>query len=166
MTFIFNSFNKTASKLLLLVPSIIWDQEYNNLDIEGPVEQNSDVLPNPDVIDLEPKLWKKKWSEVKKEDCSASLAKTIKHCDKVSKCFYFDKDWFHLASCLLADCERSFFAMGRLRTWLRSTMKFDCLSSLAIMNIHRSIEVDFIKAAKLFFTLHPRKIQEFSLIFG
>ena len=100
MTFIFNSFNKTASKLLLLVPSIIWDQEYNNLDIEGSVEQNSDVLPNPDVIDLEPKLWKKKWSEVKKEDCSASLAKTIKHCDKVSKCFYFDKDWFHLASYL------------------------------------------------------------------
>ena len=51
MTFRFNSFNKTASKLLLLVPSIICDSEYNDLDIEGLREQYSDDLPNPGVID-------------------------------------------------------------------------------------------------------------------
>ena len=60
MTFRFNSFTKTASKLLLLVPSIICDPEYNDLDIEGLMEQYSDDLPNPDVIDLELKLWKRK----------------------------------------------------------------------------------------------------------
>ena len=64
MTFRFNSFNKTAFKLLLLVPSIICDPEYNDWDIEGLIEQYSDDLPNPDVIDLELKLWKRKWSEV------------------------------------------------------------------------------------------------------
>ena len=58
MTFRFNPFNKTALKLLLLVPSIICDPEYNDLDIEGLIEQYSDDLPNPDVIDLERKLWK------------------------------------------------------------------------------------------------------------
>ena len=36
---LFNSFNETASKLLLLVPSIICDLEYNNLDIEKLIEQ-------------------------------------------------------------------------------------------------------------------------------
>ena len=66
MTFRFNSFNKTASKLQLLVPSLICDPEYNNLDIEELIEQYSDDLPNPDVIDLELKLWKRKWSEVEK----------------------------------------------------------------------------------------------------
>ena len=55
--------------------------------------------------------------------------------------------------------------MRRLRT-LRSIMKSDRLSSLAIMNIHRNVEVDYKEAAKLFFTLCPRKIQESSLIFG
>ena len=56
--------------------------------------------------------------------------------------------------------------MRRLRTWLRSTMKSDRLSSLAIMNIHRHVKVDYKEAAKLFFTLYFRKIQESSLISG
>ena len=62
MTFRLNSFNENASKLLLLVPSIICDPEYNDLDIEGLIERYSDDLPSPDVIDLELKLWKRKWS--------------------------------------------------------------------------------------------------------
>ena len=55
--------------------------------------------------------------------------------------------------------------MRRLRTRLRSTMKSDRLSSLAIMSIYRNIEVDYKEEAKLFFTLYPRKIQESSIIF-
>ena len=58
MIFRFNLLNKTASKLLLLVPSIICDPEYNDLDIEGLIEQKSDDLPNPEVIDLKLKLCK------------------------------------------------------------------------------------------------------------
>ena len=56
MTFKFNSFNKTASKLLLLVQSIISDQQYNDLDIEGLIKQYSADLPDRGVIDLELKL--------------------------------------------------------------------------------------------------------------
>ena len=41
--------------------------------------------------------------------------------------------------------------MRRLRTWLGSTMKSDGRSSLAIMSIHRNVEVDYKEAAKLFF---------------
>ena len=60
MTFWFNPLNKTASKLLLLVPSIICDPEYNDLDIKGLIEQYSDDMPNPGVIDLQLKLRKRK----------------------------------------------------------------------------------------------------------
>ena len=56
--------------------------------------------------------------------------------------------------------------MRRLRTLLRSTMKSDRLSLLTIINIHRNVEVNYKEAAKLFFTLYPRKIQESSLISG
>ena len=163
----FNSFNKTASKLLLLVPSIICDPQYNDLDIEVLIEQYSDDLPNPDVIDLELKLWKRKWSEVEKEDRPASLAKATKHCDKLKfpNVFTLIKIGCTLPV-TLAESERSFSTMRRLRTWLRSTMKSDRLSSLAIMNIHRNVEEDYKEAAKLFFTLYSWKIQESSLIFG
>ena len=167
MTFRFNAFNETASKLLLFVPSIICDPKYNDFDIEWLIEQYSDGLPNPDVIDLELKLWKRKRNEVEKEDRRASLAKVIKHYDKLKfpNVFTLIKIGCTL-SVTSAECEMSFSAMRRLRTWLRSTMKSDCLSSLAIMNIHRNVEVDYEEAAKLFFTLYPRKIQESSLIFG
>ena len=66
---------------MLLVPSIICDPEYN--DIEELIEQYSDDLSNSDVIDLELKLCKRKWIEAEKEDLPASLAKTIKHCNKL-----------------------------------------------------------------------------------
>ena len=167
MTFRLNPFKKTASKLLLLLPSIICDPEYNDLNIEGLIEQYPDNLPNPDVIDLELELWKRKWSKAEKSDRPASLAKANKNCDKLKfpNIFTLIK-----IGCILpvtsAECERSFSAMRRLRTWLRSTMKSDHLSSLAIMIIYRNVKVDYKEAAKLFFTLYSRKIQESSLIFG
>ena len=163
MTFRFNPFNKTASKLLLLVPSIIFDLEYNDLGIEGLIKQYSDDQPNTYVIEI----MEKKMEQSRKSDSPASLEKAIKNCDKLKfpNIFTLIK-----VGCTLpvtpAECERSFSAMRRLRTWLRSTMKSDCLSSLVMMNIHRNVKVDYKEAAKLFFTLYPRKIQEFILIFG
>ena len=108
----------------------------------------------------------RKWSEVEISDRPANLRKAIGNYDK-SKF----QNIFPLIKigCTLpvtsAECERSFSAMRRLRKWLRSTMKSDCVSSLAIMNIHRNVKVDYKDAAKLFFALYPRKIQEYSLIF-
>lgn len=39
-------------------------------------------------------------------------------------------------------CERSFSALRRLKTWLRSTMGDERLSSLALMHVHQNIEID------------------------
>ena len=44
-------------------------------------------------------------------------------------------------------------------------MNMDCLGSLAIMNIHRHIEIDYKEVVKKFFKLHPRKINENNLIY-
>ena len=40
-------------------------------------------------------------------------------------------------------------------------MKTDRLTSLALMNIHRDIAVDYDEVARLFFHLHPRKINQY-----
>ena len=109
---------------------------------------------------------KRKWSKVEKKDCPASLGEAIKHCNKLKfpNVFTLIKIVCNLPV-TSAECEWSFSAMRRLRTRLRSTMKSDRLSSLAIMSIYRNIEVDYKEEAKLFFTLYPRKIQESSIIF-
>ena len=168
MSFRFNTFNKRASKLLLLIPSIICNsKEYESLDLDDLIKQYNDDLPNPDVVDLELQLWKRKWLDVTEEHRPDSLAKAIKECDKLKfpNVFTLIK-----IGCTLpvtsAECERSFSAMRRLRTWLRSTMKSERLSALAIMNIHYSVEVSYKEASQLFFTLYPRKIYESNLIFS
>ena len=167
MTFRFNSFNKTASKLLLFVPSIICHPDYYHLEITDLTNQYSDDLPNLDITDQELRRWKRKWMDVKPDDRPDSLAKSIKICDKLRfpNIFILIK-----IGCTLpvtsAEREQSFSAMRRLRTWLRSSMNSERLSALAIMHINRSVEVDYEEAAsKLFFTLHPRKINEPNLVF-
>ena len=119
MTFCFNSFNKTASKLLLLVPSIICHPDYNHLEIT-----------NPDIIDQDLRRWERKWMDVKPDDRPDSLTKSSKACDKLRfpNIFILIK-----IGCTLpvtsAECERSFSAMRRLRTWLKSSMNSERLSA-------------------------------------
>lgn len=45
----------------------------------------------------------------------------------------------------IASAERSFSTLRRLKTWLRSTMTEDRLVGLALLNIHRDINVDVQK---------------------
>ena len=122
-------------------------------------------MPNPDVIDLKLKLWKRKRSEVEKKDHPASLSKATKHCDKLKfpNVFTLKKDWLHLAS-YLSRVQTELFCHEKTENMVKIyDMKSDSLRSLAIMNIHRNVEVDYKEAAKLFFTLYHRKIQESSL---
>ena len=42
----------------------------------------------------------------------------------------------------VASAERSFSALRRLKTWLRSSMGEDRLSGLALLNVHRDMNVD------------------------
>ena len=167
ISFRFNSFNIRASKLLLLASSIICHPDCNTLDIGYLIKQYSEDLSNLDIIDLELQLWKRKWLDVPVENRPSSLAKAIKVCDKhkFPNAFVLIK-----IICTLpvtsAECERSFSAMRRLRTWLRCNMKYNRLSTLAIMNIHRSVKGNYEEASKLVFALYPRKIYESSLIFS
>ena len=83
MTFRFNKFNVTASKLLLLVPSIICNPDYEDSlsTTDDLKKQYSNDLQNCDILDQEISLWKRRWQAVKVEDRPDSLAKTIKDCD-------------------------------------------------------------------------------------
>ena len=56
----------------------------------------------------------------------------------------------------LCEGKRSFSALQRLRTWLRASMTIKRLSSLAIINIHRGVQVNYKRAVKIFLELYMK----------
>ena len=61
----------------------------------------------------------------------------------------------------VASCERSFSKLKLIKTYLRSTMGQECLSSLALMSIERGLtaSIDFTTVIDNFATLKARKIR-------
>ena len=122
-------------------------------------------LINPDIVDQEITLWMKKWEDVPKSQLGSTLATAIEECDED----HFPNIFVLLKiTCTLpvtsCECERSFSAMRRHRTWLHSTMKTERVTALTIMNVYREAEVDYEKAVQQFLRLHPRKLDESNLI--
>lgn len=84
-----------------------------------------------------------------------------------------DKDIFpniHLIlsiGCVLpitsCEAERSFSALRRTKTYLRSTMGEERLAGLALMNVHSNIEIDIDEILKMFVEFYPRKMFKKSL---
>ena len=62
---------------------------------------------------------------------------------------------FPVASC---ECERSISVLRLLKTYLRSSMGQDRLSSLALMYVHRDIPINKSEIVHEFGRLHPRRL--------
>ena len=166
MKFRFNKFSITASKVLYLVPELKCSESDIVTKIAPVSKMYKADLINPDIVDQEITLWMKKREDVPKSQRGSTLAKATKECDEdlFSNIFLLLK-----IACTLpvtsCECERSFSAMKRHRTWLRSTMKTERLAALTIMNVHREAEVDYGKVVQQFVRLHPRKLDESNCIY-
>ena len=79
------------------------------------------------------------------------------------------KGWFpniYAILCLIAvvpassnSCERSISKLRLIKTYLRSCMSENRLSSLAVLNIHRDIEVDLDEVLNIFATDYPHRLE-------
>ena len=56
------------------------------------------------------------------------------------------------------ECERSFSSLRRLKTYMRSTMQQERLTSLALLAIHRGFNHDIESIVSKFAMNRPRKI--------
>ncbi|XP_066913181.1 52 kDa repressor of the inhibitor of the protein kinase-like [Clytia hemisphaerica] len=104
-------------------------------------------LPEPMNIEMEMEQWEHYWQQNKKEQTRLpdTIVSTLKSIDPVKK-------WFpniYRILCLIAvvpatsnSCERSISRLRLLKTYLRSRMLQDRLTSLALVYIHREIELD------------------------
>ena len=162
----FSALSQRATKLLFLVPTVMCSPSYRDEKIFDVVEMYKDDLLNPDIVDLELKIWKRKWTQADPEDRPSSLAKTILKCDitRYPNLFILLKiaSTLPVTSC---ECERSFSVLRRLRLWLRASMGTSRLSSLALMNIHYGHPIDYKNIVDKFLKLHPRRLDTSNLVF-
>lgn len=107
-------------------------------------------------FESEVKLWKEKCRRL---DVNISVSGALKACDKdvFPYCHILLKIFLSFASSN-ATSERSFSTLRRLKTWLRSTMTEDRLLGLALLHIHRDINVDIQKVIDRFASKKNRRL--------
>lgn len=155
----FNSHAKTASLGLCLVPSVMATRS-SDADIHRLEELYEGDLPSPLNITAEVHQWKRKFREWSKCDLPTSPLGALNNCD--------ERVFPNIATLLKILCtipvtsceaERSFSALRRLKTFLRSTISEDRLTGLALLHIHRDIRVDLDDAVDRFAHSHSRRLQ-------
>jgi hypothetical protein len=101
------------------------------------------------------------WVINKRNDLPTTLCTTF---DSVNPVLYSSIDTKLIKLCVLltmpvasATAEKSFSVLRRLKTYARSTMKNDRLSSLGLVHINRDFEVDWYKAMEMFVSAKTRR---------
>jgi hypothetical protein len=106
----------------------------------------TDLTCNLNEFKREVARWRTRWSITPRDRMPASLCETL---DAVNPALYPSIDTILCIMLTMpvtsATAERSFSVLRRLKTYVRSTMNNDRLSSLALMHIHRDFSVDLDK---------------------
>lgn len=103
--------------------------------------------------------WKSRWE--KANNLPATLRETLEECKphefpNISRAFTV----LLTLPITTATAERSFSALGRLKTYMRSTMKEERLNGLALMHIHKhDVDVDSEEIINEFAAASPRRLE-------
>ncbi|CAI6373982.1 unnamed protein product [Macrosiphum euphorbiae] len=116
---------------------------------------------NETELKSELNLWKSKWIREKNEELrNISNLDAMTSFELCSEILYPNiKKLLHIIACLpisVASAERSFSTLRRLKTWLRSKMGQDRLCGLALLHIHREIDISVDDIIKRFASLKKR----------
>lgn len=118
---------------------------------------SADLNVTEDEFRDEAKRWKTRWAigEVK----PASLIDTLRVTNQ-----YMYPSIYKILTILTtmpassATAERSFSAMKRIKNYLKATMGDERLSSLALMHVHRSFQIDIDEVIIVFAGLNNRRM--------
>ena len=107
------------------------------------VELYKDIIPETDSLEVQLEMWAGKWDDVKVEDCPSTALETL---DQVDPLFL---PTIHallqiLATLPVTTCtaERSLSTLKYVKNYLRTTMTEDRLTGLALLYIHKDLEID------------------------
>ena len=157
----FSEENKQVVQLLSLIPSILTSKNDGELaDLSLALKFWKQDLPHDGLsLTTELKEWRDLWKQCDAQSQPHNL------CDSLKKC---DEDQFPNLFVLLklgctlpvtsCEAERSFSALRRTMTSLRSSMGENRLAGLTLMNIHRDVHVDQLRTNHQ--TIHCRITNE------
>lgn len=118
-----------------------------------------DDMPSCNTLTVEIQQWVKLWSDTPVTEKPTSIQEALHRCDSLFfpniKTILKISATFPVTSC---ECERSISTLRLLKTYLRSTMSQDRLTSLALMYIHSDFELDPSDIVNTFARKQPRKM--------
>ena len=120
------------------------DQEADSSLEEKLIEHYHDDLPSPSTLQQELHMWKCKWKLVEKSRLPDTPSKSLE---------YADESMFPNINIILlrlicrlpvtsSECEHSMSVLRCLKTYLRSTMRQERMTGLALMHIKYGMELN------------------------
>ncbi|KAK3914194.1 52 kDa repressor of the inhibitor of the protein kinase [Frankliniella fusca] len=104
-------------------------------------------------------LWERKWGRVENSALPDTAVAALDACDK--EVFPIAHGLLKILSTLPSStctAERSFSTLRRLKTYLRSTMRADRLTGLALLNIHREVQLNLDSVVERFLKCENRRL--------
>ncbi len=153
----FSESNEPALLVAYLVPKSL--KKLTEEREQRMVKWYHEDLPYPNTVEQEIECWRHKFHS---EDgvLPASALETLKTTQM---------SFFPNIQCMLkifltlpvttCECERSFSAMRRLKTWLRSSMSSERLTGLALMHVHQKVKLDKERVLRRWDASGHRRIQ-------
>ena len=160
----FSKHQKTALLGLHLIPSILVTKpftEINELLMPLQVLYADDL--EEDMIMSELHSWYLKWKEEKEKHGIEALPRTLAFTLPHSSLYYANINILLRILCTLpvtsCSSERSFSALKRTKTPIRSTMTNERLTSLTLLHVHQDIPVDISEVIDEFSRSYPRRMR-------
>ena len=142
-----------------VVSSLLWREKFNDF-----LSECIDDLPEPRYIDTELSMWENHCERLQGTPCAtfATLHPTI---DKLTFPNIYGAmqllATFPITTCT---CERSLSVLCRLKTYLRNTMGESRLNGLALLHVHREIDLDINEVIDYFAMQNPRQIKFYDIL--
>lgn len=143
----FSAQSALAIKLSMLLPKFMISHSTEFSDVLPTAELYDGILPCP-ISSLESQFetWYNQWENVPIEHLPNTITESLDQCNKTFlPGIYALLQIFATIPVSTAAAERSFSALKLLKTYLRSTMNEDRISSLALVYIHNDLKIDVEK---------------------
>ncbi len=156
----FLTHEEKITSLQYILPSLIVERSFR--DVEQAFDFYKEDIPNFCSIDRikgEWELWQMKWEKTDIKDRPQDALEALANCEKA-----FYPSIFVLLKILAvlpvstATVERTFSTLRKLKTYIRNTTGETRLTSLALLTIHRDIQIEIEEIINKFNSLSERRL--------
>ena len=125
-------------------------------------------LESPGSVPRELRSWRMKWMQQLSKSDQKSVPATATTAMREASCMFPNIQTLLKILCTMpvtsCTAERSFSALKRIKTSLRSTMTNVRLTGLSLLHIHQKIPVDTTAALDEFARRHPRRLEMMNVL--